>query len=245
MVIPGHAHNDYEHERPLLDAIQNGFMSVEVDVHLINDELYVAHDQPGEPDPSKTLETLYLKPLESFFEKNDGKIYRGYDGDFFLMIDFKSEAVPTYHKLTEVLSRYRHLLRVVNDGKIEPGAVRVFISGNRPMGQIINAASSLAGIDGRPQDLEMNISSAVMPVVSDEFVNHLSWDGVNEIDDEELRRFKALIEEVHKQKKLIRFWAIPDQPGIWQFLLDHHVDLINTDQPEGFHSFYEKSYQHR
>ena len=41
-VIPlslAHAHNDYEHERPLYDAIAHGFNSVEADVFLVDDDL--------------------------------------------------------------------------------------------------------------------------------------------------------------------------------------------------------------
>ena len=38
-----HAHNDYEHTRPLLDALDHGFTSVESDVWLVNGELLVAH----------------------------------------------------------------------------------------------------------------------------------------------------------------------------------------------------------
>ena len=37
-----HAHNDYEHARPLLDALAHGFCSVEADVHLIERQLLVA-----------------------------------------------------------------------------------------------------------------------------------------------------------------------------------------------------------
>ena len=39
-----HAHNDYEHERPLLDALEQGFTSIEADVWLVDGELRVAHD---------------------------------------------------------------------------------------------------------------------------------------------------------------------------------------------------------
>ena len=28
----GHAHNDYAHERPLLEALDNGFTSIEADI---------------------------------------------------------------------------------------------------------------------------------------------------------------------------------------------------------------------
>ena len=39
-----HAHNDYEHDRPLFDALEHGFTSVEADVWLVDGELLVAHD---------------------------------------------------------------------------------------------------------------------------------------------------------------------------------------------------------
>ncbi len=56
-----HAHNDYEHPRPLLDALSHGFTSVEADIHLVDGQLLVAHD-PIDLDPSRTLESLYLAP---------------------------------------------------------------------------------------------------------------------------------------------------------------------------------------
>src|SRR4051812_44226103 len=38
-----HAHNDYLHPRPLFDALDQGFTSVEVDVFLVNGQLLVGH----------------------------------------------------------------------------------------------------------------------------------------------------------------------------------------------------------
>src|SRR5215210_7907450 len=38
-----HAHNDYEHARPLLDALDRGFGSVEADIFLVDGALLVAH----------------------------------------------------------------------------------------------------------------------------------------------------------------------------------------------------------
>ena len=37
-----HAHNDYEHDRPLLDALDEGFTSIEADVFLVEGQLLVA-----------------------------------------------------------------------------------------------------------------------------------------------------------------------------------------------------------
>jgi hypothetical protein len=38
-----HAHNDYEHARPLLDALDRGYGSVEADIYLVDGALIVAH----------------------------------------------------------------------------------------------------------------------------------------------------------------------------------------------------------
>src|ERR1700736_6125439 len=45
-VVPlrhAHAHNDYEHPRPLFDALAHGFCSVEADIYLRSNQLLVGH----------------------------------------------------------------------------------------------------------------------------------------------------------------------------------------------------------
>src|SRR5262245_17162471 len=53
-----HAHNDYEHPRPLLDALDHGFCSIEADIFLVDGQLLVAHDRTS-LSPERTLEKLY------------------------------------------------------------------------------------------------------------------------------------------------------------------------------------------
>ncbi|CAM5694273.1 hypothetical protein SALBM311S_00169 [Streptomyces alboniger] len=72
-----HAHNDYaEHPRPLLDALDHRFGSVEADIYLVGDQLLVAHD-PVDLDPARTLESLYLDPLAARVRANHGSVYLG------------------------------------------------------------------------------------------------------------------------------------------------------------------------
>jgi len=59
---PAHAHNDYLHERPLLDALDHQFRSIEADVFARGDSLYVAHNQ-RDIRPGKTL-ALRLRPRQ-------------------------------------------------------------------------------------------------------------------------------------------------------------------------------------
>ena len=90
-----HAHNDYEHASPLLDALAQGFTSVEADVHLAGNELYVSHDAPRGLDSARTLKMLYLNPLRERVRQNAKRVYPGYDGVFRLMVDFKTNGEAT------------------------------------------------------------------------------------------------------------------------------------------------------
>jgi len=49
-----HAHNDYEHPRPLLMPLDQGFCSVEADVWLTGGELRVGHELSATA-PGRTL----------------------------------------------------------------------------------------------------------------------------------------------------------------------------------------------
>lgn len=234
-IIPGHAHNDYEHLNPLQGALKHHFISVEVDVHLINGTLYVSHDPPTVLYPNRTLEKMYLQPLQQHIEANNGSVYTDYTGPFYLMVDVKTEAESTYQQLIEILSSYRDIIRVAG-GKTAP--VTVFVSGNRAIQTIIESRSPLAVLDGRPADLDENISYQYMPVVSDNFYNVLSWDGVGDISKGDRQKLKQLVEAVHAQNKKLRLWAAPDNEHVWKFLLDSGVDLINTDRIRDFYNFY-------
>src|SRR5258705_8249661 len=57
-----HAHNDYEHARPLFDALDQGFCSVEADIFLVEGGLLVAHN-PQKVKPEPTLQAPFLHPL--------------------------------------------------------------------------------------------------------------------------------------------------------------------------------------
>jgi len=100
-LIHSHAHNDYEHEHPLFDALDHGFASVEADIHLVDGQLLVAHDL-DQVKTNLTLQSLYLDPLRARARKFGGRIYPNGDPTFFLLIDTKSEANATYAALSKV-----------------------------------------------------------------------------------------------------------------------------------------------
>src|SRR5438046_10430632 len=51
------AHNDYQHARPLNEALECGFCAVEADIYLVDGKLLVAHDRE-KVQPDRMLESL-------------------------------------------------------------------------------------------------------------------------------------------------------------------------------------------
>jgi len=224
-----HAHNDYEHSRPLKDALKYGFISVEADVHLHNGKLRVGHNSVSKNSPG--LEAAYLSPLDSLLKRNQGRVFDSYKGPFYLMIDIKTEAAPAYKALQQVLAKYPDLLCRTNDCP-----VKIFLSGNRPLEIIMQEGYLGVGLDGRPDDLGNNYTVEMMPVVSDNFNNWSSWNGKGPPKD--MNRIAELAERVHQEGKLLRLWAIPDNSVAWQALLGAGVDLINSDKMEELHQYF-------
>jgi hypothetical protein len=93
-LVNAHAHNDYEHARPLLDALGRGFCSIEADVWLMDGQLLVAHDR-GKTKPGRTLQALYLDPLQARVKQNGGRVYAG-GPSLTLMVDVKSGEADTW-----------------------------------------------------------------------------------------------------------------------------------------------------
>jgi hypothetical protein len=225
-----HAHNDYEHEHPLLDAMKSGFMSVEADVHWRRGQLVVAHNLANRKSPR--LEEIYIKPLDSLMGILDGCVYPcnvQQNHPFYLMIDVKTDAEVTYLKIRNLVDKYPRLKN--------RNVMRIFLSGNRAIQTMVKDDSNFIGIDGRPEDLGKGYTREVMPVISDHFRNWCTWNGKSKPGEEDLAAIRKLAIQVHRENKLLRLWSIPDNELVWQALLDAGVDLINTDHLEELHRF--------
>ena len=234
-LIRAHAHNDYEHPRPLLDALACGFGSIEADVHLVDGRLLVAHDRKA-VKPERTLEALYLDPLRERVKQNGGRVYRS-GPTIILLIDVKSEAVATYEALHAVLKNYAAMLTVFRDGVTTPGAITVIVSGSRAPAVMAAQALRYAAMDGRIDDLNGQTAPALIPLVSDNWQKVFSWRWTGPIPADEARKLQALVEQAHAQGRQLRFWNTPDNPATWSVLYGAGVDLINTDQLTGLQGF--------
>ncbi|MFI8091685.1 phosphatidylinositol-specific phospholipase C/glycerophosphodiester phosphodiesterase family protein [Streptomyces sp. NPDC086080] len=237
-----HAHNDYEHPRPLLDALGHRFGSVEADIYLVDGQLLVAHD-PEDLDPSRTLESLYLDPLAARVRANRGSVYRGHRGPFQLLIDIKTEGTATYLELERRLRRHRHLFTTYAHGRVFPGPVTAVVSGDRAARVPMEAQRvRRAFYDGRLTDLGTPAPASFVPLISDNWTLNFTWRGVGDFPSAERGRLHGIVRTAHTRGQRVRFWATPDQPGpardaLWSELLAADVDHLNTDDLAGLESF--------
>lgn len=234
-ISSAHAHNDYYHQRPLLDALSNGFCSVEADVYLVEGKLLVGHDR-DELAPNRTLQGLYLEPLRQRARQHDGRIYSN-GPTFTLLVDFKSEGVATYRALDKVLQAYGDVLSSCEDERVTQRAIQLVVSGNRPIDLMSAQAKRYAFVDGRLSDLDGSLGPDLMPLISDRWTAHFRWRGDGDLSAAEQEKLQAIVRKTHQREQRLRFWATPDRPEVWQTLFDARVDLINTDDLPGLAAF--------
>ena len=239
-LVRAHAHNDFEHQVPLFDALEHGFTSIEVDIHLVGGELSVAHDI-DEVQPGRTLISLYLDPLRQRITDYGGRVYlRG--PQITLLIDIKTEAEPTYLALRSILEEYQDIFTVFGPSGVIEGPILAIVSGNRPRGLMKSESVRYAAYDGRMEDLGSADPASFIPLISDKWTDIFTWEGIGPMPEQERKTLRDIVERAHLEARRVRFWATPDNPStardaVWLELLEAGVDLINTDDLQGLQRF--------
>jgi glycerophosphoryl diester phosphodiesterase len=216
-----------------LDALDQGFCSVEADIHLVDGQLLVAHDL-NKTRPDRTLQSLYLDPLRERIKANGGRVYR--DGPpCTLLIDIKTDSKTTYPALHEVLEKYADILTVFKDGVPTPGPITVIVDGARDL----IAAQSLrfATIDGTRGDLDSDAPAHLIPWISLEWKSVFKWNGQGPMPEDERAKLGEMVKKAHDKGRKIRFWGLPLRATVWPELYDAGVDLLNADDLEGMRKF--------
>jgi hypothetical protein len=230
-----HAHNDYEHKQPLIDALDHGFCSVEADIYLVDGRLCVAHER-SEVRPERTLQALYLDPLRERVKKNGGRVYPG-GPEVTLLIDLKTDWPRIYPVLRGVLKEYADILVTFHDGVRETNAILAIVTGDRARTMFDGETTRYAALDGELADLDLGKSTDLVPWISGNWYKTFLWRGQGTMDPEERVKLKAIVSRAHQQGRKVRFWGAPDQLVFWQELFNDDVDLINTDDLAGAQKF--------
>lgn len=234
-LIRAHSHNDYEHARPLQDALDQGFCSVEADIYLVEGRLLVAHNF-SQVTPERTLEKLYLDPLRQRIQANGGRVFPG-GPECTLLIDLKTEADGTYRVLRSVLGKYQEMLTRYENGRVITNALRVILSGNRPRKLMLEETSRLAAYDGRLEDLERKEGADFTPWISENWQTVFKWRGVGPLPSSDQEKLASILRRAHQQGRQVRFWGTLNQPAFWEVLYQNQVDILNADDLPGLRKF--------
>lgn len=232
--LPMHAHNDYEHDSPLFEAVEAGASSVEADIYLVNGQVLVAHEL-DETTPERTLASLYIDPLVEL-------ISSGWGGDssrkhLYLFIDFKQQSLPLFEAVLEELEPLKQELSVYRNGSVRTGSVTVVLTGNAPRDVVTKMPLRWVFIDGKLSDLQSNPDAGLVPVVSSDW-RQTFGQTLPEPGSGEERHLQQLVLAAHNQGRLIRFWGAPDHIEAWKYQSSIGIDLINTDHPSEFNTVF-------
>lgn len=225
-----HAHNDYEHARPLLDALDQRFESVEADLWLDGNgnDLGVSHG--GAPFKG-TLRSLYLDPLAERVAANGGSVH-GDGKPFFLWIDLKDGSRVLQDVLATQLSGYEFLTQFDDAGELQHGAVTVLLTGDDAAKKALAARAA-----PRRWARDSNSYSADDPAADGQWVTYavnyyafFTWDGTGAQPAAQQRQLQNLVDGAHAKGRTLRIFSSPDVSGWWLAARDAHVDFINTDK---------------
>jgi len=215
-----HSHNDYEKPYPYWEAYNQGFGSIEADIFLRGDNLIIAHDTI-QVKLGRTLDSFYLQPLQQCIKKNDGHPYATKDKVLQLLIDIKTDAVPTLNKLVEKLRAYPLITGCP--------AVKIVITGNRPPAASFTSYPSFIYFDG---ELYLDYPAEALTrieMLSDDFKRFSVWNGKGIVTQKEDTVLKRMVAKAHGLHKKLRFWNAPDVINSWYAFMKLGVDYINTD----------------
>ena len=236
-----HSHNDYTRERPLVDALELGFTSVEADIHLLDGELRVGHTRE-EAREGKTLEELYLEPLKERVSENEGRVFE--DGTpLTLLVDVKTEGSDTYRELRRTLQHYSNIVAEYEEGESDGDPVQVILSGNVAWAEIEAQTHRYVAVDGRLGDLEQESDPTLVPMISQSWQDHFLWHGYFPMPGSEREKLRGLVDRAHARGKKIRFWGTPDRTDVWREERKAGVDVINADNLPKLEEFLRGDYE--
>ena len=231
-VANAHAHNDYQHEPPLISAYNNKFGSIEADVFLSDDVIYVAHTE-SDVQNKKTLEDVYLKPLVEYIKANNGNVYDDATSTLVLMVDVKSEPTTTLNKLIEILSKYPELTQCKT--------LTILVSGNKPYANTFVTYPAYIWFDGLLSSRYRKEELTRIAILSDNFKEYTTWKGAGDPPAKDWEALKKAVAKGHELGKKVRFWNTPDNEEGWQKVLTLGVDYLDSYTIKALAEFFKKN----
>lgn len=229
-VLFKHAHNDYEHGRPLFDALDRGFESVEVDVWLNGNDIGVSHN--GAPFKG-SLTSLYLDPLKALVDRQGSVLRNG--RPFFVWLDLKQGDPTLLDLIATQLAAYPMLTRFNDDQAATSGQVTVILTGDdrgkkalvdRPAPRpYVRDSNSYSPMDP-PSDNKWGAYALSYPAF-------IQWNGEGTIPAAQQRQLNNLLNGAHQLGRQVRLYGCPETKAWWRVAKASGVDFIGGDDLAG------------
>jgi len=132
-------------------------------------------------------------------------------------------------ELNLVLENYATILVTRSSPMNVANKVKIVLSGSFPRVDVMNDPSyKYLFIDGRLNDTDLNASSELVPIIS------MNITQITNSNADDKQAITEVVNQVHDQDKLIRFWKTNDKEEVWLDLIDLGVDIIGVDDLEHF-----------
>ncbi|KAK0233149.1 hypothetical protein IW262DRAFT_1260203 [Armillaria fumosa] len=257
-----HSHNDYWRDVPLLTALSLGVASVEADVWLVNETLYVGHETAA-LTKDRTLDSLYIQPLLSILDLQNPRTpfnpstnnWHHASGVFDtsssttlqLFIDIKTdgrEALPVILETLAPLREKGYLTTFSNETLIK-SAVTVIGTGNSPLDDVLALSPRDYFFDAPLAELsttETLWNVTISPVASTDYEVAVGWNGIGNISEAQLTNLTQFVNDAHERGVTARYWDTPGWPiqarnNVWNQLADAGADWLNADDLEAASQF--------
>ena len=224
-----HSHNDYEQKLPFEIAYNLGFDSIESDLYLKDNEIFVAHDY-DKIKPAHTFKNLYLIPLLSKVKENNGYPYHDKKA-LTLMLDLKKDGREIVKALFEQLKPYKSELK----------NVKIVLSGDMPAPDEFKNYDKMFIFDGRKELIYTKKEFKRVAFVSASFLDFGKyWTGKTEMPTETFKSIDFFVKEMHTKGKMVRLWGTPNTILGFETLKKLKIDIIGTDDLELLTNFLKK-----
>ncbi|CAE7208118.1 unnamed protein product [Rhizoctonia solani] len=252
-----HSHNDYWRDVPLFSAIAVGAISVEADVWLWNDELYVGHD-PSSLSPKRTFSSLYVNPILSILKQQNpetsfpytnntryGVFDSAVDQTLYLFVDVKTDGNTTWPLVIKQLEPLREggwlSYWDAEADVLRPGAVTVVGTGSTPFDQVKahttphRDAFYDAPITSFSQGSSGEYNTSTVVIASGSLASALGGPmSGSTFNDTQIATLSSQIRGAHTAGVKVRYWETPGWPSskrdyVWKTLEGLGVDLLNAD----------------
>jgi len=225
--VIAHSHNDYEQSCPLTKALSLGFTSIEVDIFPYKETIVVSHEDDI-LDVKPSIQTLYLDPLRNILKDNDKQIN--------LLIDLKVYNDEFLHQLHAALQSYDDI--VMRRSDVNNKFLKVILSGKIPRREIVrNDNWHYFFVDGRLTDIGKDINTQFMPMISANFADIFDFNPSQILSRDEIEKLEKIIQEIHHEGKIVRFWNTSDNTIMWAQLTELGVDVIGVDDLDEYYTF--------